>query len=67
LVLDLNRRAQATIPAVCQVAVVPDATPLFEEPGALEEVAALARDWFVSHLATTGTRGPQGPAEFPNA
>jgi hypothetical protein len=31
--------------------LVPNATHLFEEPGALEEVAQLARDWFVQHLA----------------
>jgi len=29
---------------------VPRATHLFEEPGALDEVAALTRDWFVTHL-----------------
>ena len=33
-----------------QLAVVPGATHLFEEPGTLEQVAALARDWFVDHL-----------------
>jgi putative phosphoribosyl transferase len=49
-VLLLNRRAQQAIPVECQLAVVPDATHLFEEPGALEKVAALARDWFVTHL-----------------
>jgi putative phosphoribosyl transferase len=32
------------------LAIVPGATHLFEEPGALEEVARLARDWFVGHL-----------------
>jgi hypothetical protein len=31
--------------------VVPRATHLFEEPGALETVAELARDWFTRHLA----------------
>jgi hypothetical protein len=30
--------------------IVPGATHLFEEPGALEQVAALARDWFLSCL-----------------
>jgi putative phosphoribosyl transferase len=33
---------------------VPGATHLFEEPGALEQVAALARDWFVRHLPGPG-------------
>ena len=31
--------------------IVPGATHLFEEPGALERVAALARDWFLQYLA----------------
>jgi putative phosphoribosyl transferase len=33
-----------------QLTIVPGATHLFEEPGALEEVARLARDWFQRHL-----------------
>lgn len=50
-VLDLNRRAQQAMEAAdCTVVVVPGATHLFEEPGALERVAVLARDWFVDHL-----------------
>ncbi|KZS57845.1 phosphoribosyltransferase [Mycobacterium ostraviense] len=51
LVLELNRQAQAAIPAVCELAVVPGATHLFEEPGTLERAATLARDWFLEHLA----------------
>lgn len=50
VVLDLNRRAQQAMTAKCALAVVPGATHVFEEPGALEKVAALARDWFVDHL-----------------
>jgi putative phosphoribosyl transferase len=50
MVLRLNRQAQAAIPAECEVAVVPGATHLFEEPGTLEQVAVLARDWFTEHL-----------------
>ncbi|ETZ99776.1 hypothetical protein I547_5238 [Mycobacterium kansasii 824] len=50
LVLELNRQAQAAIPAVCELAVVPGATHLFEEPGTLERAATLARDWFLEHL-----------------
>ncbi|WP_373122760.1 phosphoribosyltransferase family protein [Mycobacterium marinum] len=49
-VLELNRQAQAAIPAPCELVVVPGATHLFEEPGALEQVATLARDWFLGHL-----------------
>jgi dienelactone hydrolase len=50
VVLELNRQAQAAIPGQCELIVVPGATHLFEEPGTLERVAELARDWFVNHL-----------------
>ncbi|KAA1251369.1 phosphoribosyltransferase [Mycobacterium simiae] len=53
LVLELNRRAQAMIPGRCELTVVPGATHLFEEPGTLEQVATLARDWFIDHLSRT--------------
>jgi dienelactone hydrolase len=49
-----------------QLVIVPGATHLFEEPGALEEVARLASDWFVSHLSvpshalSTGATGGNG-------
>lgn len=50
VVLDLNRQAAAAIPGECRIAVVEGATHLFEEPGTLEQVALLARDWFGDHL-----------------
>lgn len=50
VVLDLNRQAAAAMTAECQIAVVPGATHLFEEPGTLEQVAVLAREWFADHL-----------------
>jgi hypothetical protein len=40
--------------APVELAVVPGATHLFEEPGTLERVAALARDWFGAHLTRPG-------------
>lgn len=49
-VLDLNRAARKRLAGPTELAVVPGATHLFEEPGALEKVARLARDWFVQHL-----------------
>ncbi len=52
LVLDLNRQAQAELRCENDLAVVPGATHLFEEPGALAAAAALARDWFARHLAS---------------
>jgi len=35
--------------------IVPGATHLFEEPGCLEKVAVLARDWFLRHLGSAST------------
>jgi len=50
VVLELNRRAQARMRCESRLAVVPGATHLFEEPGTLEQAAALARGWFVDHF-----------------
>ena len=50
-VLSLNRSALARMRGDHQLVVVPRATHLFEEPGALEEVARLAGDWFDTHFA----------------
>ena len=51
-VLELNREAQAELRCENELVVVPGATHLFEEAGALDAVARLARDWFLSRLAT---------------
>lgn len=48
-VLELNRRALSRLRAVHELAIVPGASHLFEEPGALEAVAVLAGDWFERH------------------
>jgi pimeloyl-ACP methyl ester carboxylesterase len=50
VVIDLNRRAMAQLGGHARLVIVPGASHLFEEPGALEEVARLARDWFVTYL-----------------
>jgi dienelactone hydrolase len=50
VVLDLNRRAYGMIRADKHLEIIPHATHLFEEPGALEEVSRLAADWFTRHL-----------------
>jgi dienelactone hydrolase len=50
-VLELNRQALQRLAGEKQLVVVPGASHLFEEPGALEQVAQLARDWFTRHLA----------------
>jgi putative phosphoribosyl transferase len=49
-VIDLNRAALAQLRCEKQLVIVPGATHLFEEPGALDEVARLAREWFERHL-----------------
>jgi putative phosphoribosyl transferase len=51
VVLELNRQAQEQLECENQLAVVPGATHLFEEPGALEQVSRLAGDWLLSHLS----------------
>lgn len=50
-VLDLNRRAMDQMTADVELVIIPGATHLFQEPGALNEVASLARDFFLEHLA----------------
>lgn len=49
-VLELNRQAQRALRGENELVVVPGAGHLFEEPGALEEVARAATEWFVRHL-----------------
>ena len=50
-VIALNREAMTRLRSPQRLEIVPGATHLFEEPGALDAVARLARDWFVAHLA----------------
>lgn len=50
VVIDLNRRALNQLRCEKQLEIVPGASHLFEEPGALEQVAALAAEWFGRHL-----------------
>jgi putative phosphoribosyl transferase len=49
-VIELNREAFAQLRCEKQLSIVPGATHLFEEPGALEEVSRLALNWFGRHL-----------------
>jgi dienelactone hydrolase len=50
IVLELNRKALARMHCAKQLEIVPGAGHLFEEPGALEQVAKLAREWFLGSL-----------------
>jgi len=52
-VIEMNRDASRQLPAEHRIEIVPGATHLFEEPGALEAVADLATRWFLEHLAGT--------------
>jgi putative phosphoribosyl transferase len=53
-VLELNRKAMAHMRAEVRLEIVPAASHLFQEPGALENVAHLAADWFTHHLKDEG-------------
>ena len=56
-VIEMNRDAMLHMQAAdVKLEIVPGATHLFEEPGALEEVARLARDWFTRHLHPAATK-----------
>jgi dienelactone hydrolase len=59
LVLLLNREAIAQLPRKTErrLEIIPGATHLFEEPGALDLVAVLARDWFQKHLKAGSAHG----------
>jgi len=54
-VIEMNREALAGLQAVKKLVIVPGATHLFEEAGTLEQVAALARDWFIKYLPGSKT------------
>jgi putative phosphoribosyl transferase len=63
-VITMNREALALLHAEKRLEIVPGATHLFEEPGTLDAVARLARDWFLRYLAPEAGRGPfHAPAE----
>lgn len=50
-VLEYNKKAMAAMHSAAELIVVPRATHLFEEPGALEEVAAIARNWLARKMS----------------
>jgi alpha-beta hydrolase superfamily lysophospholipase len=63
-VLELNRRAQQLLHCENELAVVPGATHLFEEPGALDRVARLAIEWFTQHLSNGAPAPETGRGEL---
>ncbi len=50
IVIELNEQARDRMRCEVKLEIIPGATHLFEEPGALEQVAKLASDWFVDHI-----------------
>ena len=61
-VLERNRQAQAQLRCATILQVIAWASHLFEEPGALDRVAALAAAWFRHHLPhSPGAGGSDGP------
>jgi putative phosphoribosyl transferase len=65
VVLGMNRRASDRMRCECALEVVPGATHLFEEPGALDRVAALAADWFDTRLTRVGDGDAPGVTHGP--
>ena len=63
MVIELNHRAMEQLAGEVRLEIVPGASHLFEEPGALERVARLARDWFVAHLRRAPPERLSGGAE----
>jgi dienelactone hydrolase len=53
-VIELNRQAMKKLAGETRLEIVPGASHLFEEPGTLEQVAHLARDWFTRYLIPAG-------------
>lgn len=62
VVLDLNEQALSLLHCPKELIVVPGATHLFPEPGALEQVAEEARRWFQQYLAPPAPSGPSSAA-----
>jgi putative phosphoribosyl transferase len=58
-VIEMNREAFRRLRTVKELQIIPGATHLFEEPGALERVAQLAAEWFVRHLAQAGAHSSE--------
>jgi pimeloyl-ACP methyl ester carboxylesterase len=61
-VIELNQAAMRQLNALAQLVIVPGATHLFEERGALEQVEELAGRWCTRHLAATATHGSRRSA-----
>ena len=59
VVVRLNQGALRMLTCTKKLVIIPGATHLFPEPGALEDVARLARDWFVEKLPVSAEKRPR--------
>jgi hypothetical protein len=57
-VIELNRLAKSRMRCETRLEIIPGATHLFEEPGALDRVAVPARDFFLRHMPRAAQSGP---------
>ena len=62
-VIDMNRTAMQRMPGLVELEIVPGASHLFEEPGTLEQVMALAADWFARYLGGPDLQDGIAPGE----
>jgi len=62
-VVELNRAAFARLRSEKRIEIVPGATHLFEEPGALEQVARLAAEWFRRHFGVEAHAATEEPTK----
>ncbi|GGI88083.1 dienelactone hydrolase family protein [Legionella impletisoli] len=53
VVIDLNKQAISQMHCENKLEIIPGATHLFEEPGALDEVAKRTKNWFLNYLPIT--------------
>lgn len=67
MVLQLNEKALRWLRCEKQLTIVPGATHLFEEPGALEDVARMAQEWFSAHLIQPDEAGQSWRASQPRS
>lgn len=61
VVVELNAQARAQMSGPTEMVVIPGAGHLFEEPGALDQVARLAAEWFGRHLGSIEPADERGP------
>lgn len=54
IVIEMQKEASSALRCKTRLDIIPGATHLFEEPGTLDQVVALAADWFEKHLRVAG-------------